>query len=120
MSRKAAQKSDPGKRTKPTSVPKPAKIKPATQRKKPRKKTTVSPPQPAALKTPAELEAERAQVIEWFSSEGSELEDAAALSEWTDNLRIVRREPGYQNIAKQHPEESATPRMFFISKLGLY
>lgn len=66
---------------------------------------------------PADAGDARGPLIEWYSTENSDFQDASKLLEFTDILREVRRQPGCVAIAKQDPIESSVPRFFAIGGL---
>ncbi|KAK6067273.1 hypothetical protein SCUP515_10245 [Seiridium cupressi] len=71
-------------------------------------------PKPTAPETPTIAEEPRGPVIEWFSIDGLEFQDAAKLLELIDILREIRRQPGCRKVLRQDCGESSVPDFLVI------
>ncbi|KAH8205568.1 hypothetical protein TruAng_000274 [Truncatella angustata] len=86
---------------------------PATRRDK-HVNTAAKPPPPPKPEANARENPPGGPVLEWYSVEGSEFQDAAELLELIDILRHVRRHPGCRVILRQESKETPTPEFFVI------
>lgn len=110
------QGSSASKRTKPTFGFK-STIRAPTRRNIPRKKAAISPHMPPPLEeSPTDAGDIRGPLIEWNSTEASELQDAAKASELIDILRQIRWQPGCGAVVQRSLIESPIPEFFVIGK----